>query len=189
MSLGMSSFQLHWISSKATKLATAHLFLGDLVKWAVHFYSELARKFVFFFFSWGHLWDESDPGELGETMTGGSLGIRSGSYGSLQQQALIQQQQQQQPPNGSLFLFAQSTPPRKPSKMPKEKFAQRIFKFAGRKKVGMLFICVISAAVFGCVLTVGKGQELFLYSIAFPFFSLETIALLEFGLVIWMLTG
>lgn len=100
-------------------------------------------------------------------MTGGSLGIRSGSYGSLQQQALLQQQQQQQQTNGASFHIVQTTPPRKPSKMPKEKLIQRIFKFAGRKKVGMLFICVISAAVFGCVLSVGKGQELGVYSIGF----------------------
>ncbi|KAK4797900.1 hypothetical protein SAY86_030226 [Trapa natans] len=90
-------------------------------------------------------------------MTGGSLGIRSGSYGSLQQQALLQQQSP--PPNGSSFHIPQTTPPRKPGKMPKEKFIQRIFKFAGRKKVGMLFICVISAAVFGCVLSVSKSED------------------------------
>ncbi|PKI51223.1 hypothetical protein CRG98_028371, partial [Punica granatum] len=95
-------------------------------------------------------------------MTGGSLGlgIRSGSYGSLQQQALLLQQQQQQQ-NGSTFQIAQTTPPRKPGKMPKEKekLAHRIYKFAGRKKVGMLFLCVISAAVFGWVLYVGKGED------------------------------
>lgn len=89
-------------------------------------------------------------------MTGGSLGIRSGSYGSLQQQQQLLLQ------NGGLPI--QTTPPpplpRKPSKMPKEK--ERLFhwivKFAGRKKVGMLFLCLISAAVFGWVMYVGNGK-------------------------------
>lgn len=90
-------------------------------------------------------------------MTGGSLGIRSGSYGSLQQQQQLLLLQ-----NGGLPI--QTTPPpplpRKPSKMPKEK--ERLFhwimKFAGRKKVGMLFLCLISAAVFGWVMYVGNGK-------------------------------
>ncbi|PNY07938.1 hypothetical protein L195_g004446 [Trifolium pratense] len=80
-------------------------------------------------------------------MSGGSLGIRSGSYGSLEKQ------------------FQNGLSPiqtgRKPSKMLKEK--ERLFhwicKFAGRKKVGMLFLCVISAAVFVWVLYVGKGED------------------------------
>lgn len=81
-------------------------------------------------------------------MTGGSLGIRSGSYGSLDKQL-------QNNNNGVSPI--QSA--RKPSKMLKEK--ERLFhwicKFAGRKKVGMLFLCLISAAVFVWVLYVGKG--------------------------------
>ncbi|KAI4368163.1 hypothetical protein MLD38_016750 [Melastoma candidum] len=80
-------------------------------------------------------------------MTGLSLGIRSSSYGSLLQQQLQ---------NGS-------SPPllRKPNKMPKEKLFHWIFKFAGRKKVGMLLLCVISAAVTGWVMYIGnnKGEE------------------------------
>ena len=39
----------------------------------------------------------------------------------------------------------------------KEKLFHWICKFAGRKKVGMLFLCVISAAIFVWVLCVGKG--------------------------------
>ncbi|KAI4374118.1 hypothetical protein MLD38_012153 [Melastoma candidum] len=80
-------------------------------------------------------------------MTGQSLGIRSGSYGSLLQHQLQ---------NGS-------SPPllRKTNKMPKEKLFHWIFKFAGRKKVGMLLLCVISAAVTGWVMYIGnnKGEE------------------------------
>jgi len=71
------------------------------------------------------------------------IGIRSGSYGSLDKQVQ----------NGSA---------RKASKMLKEKEKERLFlwicKFAGRKKVGMLFLCLISAAVFIWVLYVGKGS-------------------------------
>lgn len=83
-------------------------------------------------------------------MTSGSLGLRSGSYGSLQLQFQ----------NG--FQSNQTTPPiavRKPPKMFKEK--ERLFhwfyKFAPRKKVGMLLLCAVSALVFGWVLYVGKG--------------------------------
>ncbi|XP_027368217.1 uncharacterized protein LOC113874184 isoform X2 [Abrus precatorius] len=80
-------------------------------------------------------------------MSSGSLGIRSASYGCLEKQLQ----------NGvSPILTA-----RKPPKMLKEK--ERLFlwicKFAGRKKVGMLFLCIISAAVFVWVLYVGKGED------------------------------
>ncbi|KAL0442756.1 UNVERIFIED_CONTAM: hypothetical protein Slati_1998300 [Sesamum latifolium] len=89
-------------------------------------------------------------------MTTGSLGLRSsGSYGSLQQHQIQ---------NGSLSLPIQTTPPlssRKPPKMLKEK--ERLFhwicKFAPRKKVGMLLLCLVSAAVFGWVLYLGKGED------------------------------
>ncbi|KAE8728788.1 F3H9.11 protein isoform 2 [Hibiscus syriacus] len=84
-------------------------------------------------------------------MTGGSLGIRSGSYGSLDKQ--------QQ--NGVLLpVQAPTTIRAKPSKVLKEKetFVHWICKFAGRKKVGMLLLCLISAAVFVWVLYVGKGE-------------------------------
>ncbi|KAB2637361.1 hypothetical protein D8674_027895 [Pyrus ussuriensis x Pyrus communis] len=87
-------------------------------------------------------------------MTGGSLGIRSGSYGSLEKQL---QNNNINSINGVLPI--QSA--RKPSKMLKEK--DRLFhwicKFAGRKKVGMLLLCLISAAVFVWVLYVGKGED------------------------------
>ncbi|XP_052183743.1 probable hexosyltransferase MUCI70 [Diospyros lotus] len=85
-------------------------------------------------------------------MTTLPLGLRSsGSYGSLQQQF-----------QNSVSPI-QTTPPlgaRKPSKMNKDKESlfHRICKFAGRKKVGMLLLCVVSAAVFGWVLYVGKGE-------------------------------
>ncbi|GFQ07121.1 hypothetical protein PHJA_002856200 [Phtheirospermum japonicum] len=86
---------------------------------------------------------------------GGSLGLRSsGSYGSLQQHQQIQ--------NGLPSLPIQiSTPPRKPPKMlkEKEKLFHWICKFAPRKKVGMLLLCLISSAVFGWVLYVGKGED------------------------------
>ncbi|KAH7546000.1 hypothetical protein FEM48_Zijuj01G0154500 [Ziziphus jujuba var. spinosa] len=80
-------------------------------------------------------------------MTGGSLGIRSGSYGSLDKQLQ----------NG----ISPIQTARKPSKMLKEK--ERLFhwicKFAGRKKVGMLLLCAISAGIFIFVVYVGKGED------------------------------
>ncbi|XP_012091609.1 uncharacterized protein LOC105649546 isoform X2 [Jatropha curcas] len=92
-------------------------------------------------------------------MTGGSLGslgIRSGSYGSLEKH--FQQHQQN---GGGAHLPGQMIGRNKPAKMFKEK--ERLFhwicKFAGRKKVGMLFLCIISAAVFIWVLYVGKGED------------------------------
>ncbi|OIT20117.1 PREDICTED: uncharacterized protein LOC109220602 [Nicotiana attenuata] len=87
-------------------------------------------------------------------MSTGSLGLRSsGSYGSLQQQ-LFQ--------NSSSPI--QTTPPipsRKPPKLFKEKegLFLRICKFAPRKNVGMLLLCVVSAAAFLWVLYVGKGED------------------------------
>ena len=103
-------------------------------------------------------------------MTTMSLGLRSsGSYGSLQQQVQ----------NGVLAI--QTTPPlaaRKPSKMikGKESLFHWICKFAGRKKVGMLLLCAVSAAVFVWVLYVGKG----LMSHLFYPFSIGC-ALFDFG--------
>lgn len=103
-------------------------------------------------------------------MTIGSLGLRSsGSYGSLQQ---IQ--------NASFCLPIQTTPPvsRKPPKMLKEKerFFHWIFKFAPRKKVGMLLLCLVSLVVFMWVLIVGKGLAsyspsvfLFIYLVIYLF--------------------
>lgn len=85
-------------------------------------------------------------------MSGGSLGIRSGSYGSLEKQ-------QQQLQNNGVSLIQSA---RKPTKTLKEKdrFFLWIFKFAGRKKVGMLCLFTISAAVFIWVLYVGKGSSI-----------------------------
>ncbi|KAL5151183.1 hypothetical protein HKD37_13G037640 [Glycine soja] len=84
-------------------------------------------------------------------MSGGSLGIRSGSYGSLEKQ-------QQQLQNNGVSLIQSA---RKPTKTLKEKdrFFLWIFKFAGRKKVGMLCLFTISAAVFIWVLYVGKDED------------------------------
>ncbi|XP_044497164.1 probable hexosyltransferase MUCI70 [Mangifera indica] len=85
------------------------------------------------------------------TMTG--LGIRSGSYGSLDKQQLQN--------GGSLLPIQQTSTRTKPSKMFKEKVGLVLWicKFAGRKKVGMLLLFVISAAVFIWVLYVGKGEH------------------------------
>ncbi|KAK4421225.1 hypothetical protein Salat_2073000 [Sesamum alatum] len=86
-------------------------------------------------------------------MTTGSLCLRSsGSYGSLQQ---VQ--------NSSLSFSIQTSPPlsRKPSKMLKEK--ERlffwIFRFAPRKKVGMLLLCLVSLAVFMWVLICWQSED------------------------------
>ncbi|KAJ8761692.1 hypothetical protein K2173_004468 [Erythroxylum novogranatense] len=91
-------------------------------------------------------------------MTGGSMGIRSASYGSLDKPL---QQQLQQQNGGGVFFPIQTTTRTKPAKMFKEK--ERVFhwicKFAGRKKVGMLLLCVVSAFVFVWVLYVGKGED------------------------------
>lgn len=101
-------------------------------------------------------------------MSGGSLGlgIRSGSYGSLDKQLQPNSNNNSNGnSNGNSYNNYNGVFPiqtvRKPSKMLKEK--ERLFhwicKFAGRKKVGMLLLCVISAAVFVWVLYVGKGED------------------------------
>ncbi|CAL9084580.1 unnamed protein product [Musa textilis] len=88
-------------------------------------------------------------------MTGGSLGLRSGSYGSLQPQL-----------QNGVAVFPTQLPPilvRKTSRMSlsgsreKERILPRIFKFAGRRKVGMLLLLVASAAVLSFVSVVSKG--------------------------------
>ncbi|WOH11855.1 hypothetical protein DCAR_0831351 [Daucus carota subsp. sativus] len=81
-------------------------------------------------------------------MISGSLGLRSGSYGSLQ----LQSNQEVQ---SSLVVV------RKPQKMYKEKegLVHWFFKVAPRRKVGMLLLCAISAVVFGWVLYFGKGID------------------------------
>lgn len=90
-------------------------------------------------------------------MSGGSLGLglRSASYGSLQQQLhnnlVPNQSPSPSPPPPPAF--------RKPPKTmkEKEKLFHWICKSFGRKKVGMLFLCVVSAAFFVGVLYMGKG--------------------------------
>lgn len=82
-------------------------------------------------------------------MTGPSLGLRSASYGALDKQL-----------NNVVPPFQTA---RKPSKMMKEKDYSFpwICKFVHRKKIGMLLLCVVSAAVFLWVLYMGKGLSLF----------------------------
>ncbi|XP_042453591.1 probable hexosyltransferase MUCI70 isoform X1 [Zingiber officinale] len=89
-------------------------------------------------------------------MTGVSLGVRSGSYGSLQQQTQ----------NGSLFPSQlQPVTVRKPAKMSlsgsreKERIWVRICKFAGRRKVGMLLLLVVSVAVFSFISLFSKDED------------------------------
>ncbi|XP_010540448.1 PREDICTED: uncharacterized protein LOC104814215 [Tarenaya hassleriana] len=84
-------------------------------------------------------------------MTG--LGIRSSSYGSLEKTTTQ---------NGIVLpLQTTMTTRSKPSKMQKDRegIVHWICKFAGRKKVGMLLLCLISAIVFVWVLYVGKGED------------------------------
>ncbi|KAG2318906.1 hypothetical protein Bca4012_054876 [Brassica carinata] len=84
-------------------------------------------------------------------MTG--LGVRSSSNGSLEKTGL----------NGVvLSIHTTTTRTTKPSKMHKEReglLLPWICKFAGRKKVGMLLLFLISAVVFLRVLFVGKGED------------------------------
>ncbi|KAG6494249.1 probable hexosyltransferase MUCI70 [Zingiber officinale] len=89
-------------------------------------------------------------------MTGASLGLRSLSYGSLQQQLQ----------NGSL-LPTQSPPVtvRKPAKMSlsgsreKERILVRVCKFAGRRKVGMLLLLIASVAVLSSNSVLWKDEN------------------------------
>ncbi|XP_062011364.1 probable hexosyltransferase MUCI70 isoform X1 [Rosa rugosa] len=91
-------------------------------------------------------------------MTGGSLGLRTGSYGSLQ----LQQIQNGFPP------ILQTTPPplaRKPSKVllasrEKERVLPFVCRFLGRKKVIMLLLVVLALLVFvSNSFNVNKGME------------------------------
>ena len=99
--------------------------------------------------------------------SGGSLGLRSSSYGSLQQQQFQNNGGQQQKANNNI----QSTPPmgpassRKPSKMfvKENNLFLWMFKFVHRKKVGMMFLCLVSIAAMLWVLYVGKGVFFMLY--------------------------
>ncbi|CAL9216528.1 unnamed protein product [Arabidopsis halleri] len=86
-------------------------------------------------------------------MTG--LGVRSSSYGSLEKTGL----------NGVVLPIqittTTTTTRTKPSKMQKDRegIVHWICKFAGRKKVGMWLLFLISAVVFLRVLYVGKGED------------------------------
>ncbi|KAL9263778.1 putative hexosyltransferase MUCI70 [Drosera capensis] len=102
-------------------------------------------------------------------MTGGSLGLRTASYGSLSVQQQ-QQQQQQQTQNNPLLSnqYVAASPPRtvlisrKPVKMmmkEKERLVSWFCRFAGRKKVGMIFLIMVSLAALGRILCLGKGQD------------------------------
>ncbi|KAF9610825.1 hypothetical protein IFM89_025191 [Coptis chinensis] len=89
-------------------------------------------------------------------MTGGSLGQRASSYGSLQHL-----------PNNSVVLPIYTTPvvARKPPKMllsnarEKEKILPRICKFAGRRRVGMLLLVVVSVVVLMSLLSAVSKDE------------------------------
>ncbi|XP_058095400.1 probable hexosyltransferase MUCI70 [Magnolia sinica] len=92
-------------------------------------------------------------------MTGGSLGLRTGSYGSLQQQQLLLQ--------NSVAVAIQTMPVsgRKPPKMllpglrEKERCRPWICKITGRRRVGMLFLVIISAAVFTSLMSAFTKDE------------------------------
>ncbi|XP_068639185.1 probable hexosyltransferase MUCI70 [Aristolochia californica] len=88
-------------------------------------------------------------------MTGGSLGLRTGSYGSLQQQL-----------QNPAVLPIQTLPTRKLPKMlisssrEKERFLPRLCKIAGRRKVGMLLVVVFSVVLFTSLMSaITKDEE------------------------------
>ncbi|CAK9138230.1 unnamed protein product [Ilex paraguariensis] len=78
-------------------------------------------------------------------MTGASLGLRTPSYGSLQQQGQN---------GGGLLQTQNSFVLRKPPKISlsgsreKERFLPRIFRYLGRRKVGMLFLVIFALMAF-----------------------------------------
>ena len=92
-------------------------------------------------------------------MTGGSLGLRTGSYGSLQQHL-----------QNSVVLPIQTTPTppnigRKPSKMllsgarEKERFLHWLCKVAIRRRVVMPLLVLVSIAVFITLMSaISKGS-------------------------------
>lgn len=91
--------------------------------------------------------DERGAGRgIGETMTGGSLGLRSGSYGSLQQlhnpvffQAL--------PINSTPVSVRKNSKMLLPGAREKERRLSSVCKLASSRKVGMLLLLIISIAV------------------------------------------
>lgn len=102
----------------------------------------------------------------GRDFGGGSLGLRTGSYGSLQQAAL-----QQQNCNG-VSVSVQSSPVvvRKMQKMnvsgsrEKERILPWISKLVGRKNVGMLLLAIISIVALLTILSAfSKGSFFFAF--------------------------
>ncbi|KAL7186302.1 hypothetical protein ACSBR2_028111 [Camellia fascicularis] len=75
-------------------------------------------------------------------MTGGSLGLRTASYGSMQQ------------PQNDVFQIPNSFNVRKPSKMPlsglreKERFLPFICRYLGRRNIGMLILVALALLAF-----------------------------------------
>lgn len=85
-------------------------------------------------------------------MTAASLGLRSGSYGSLHQQLQ----------NGA-FSATQPILLRRASRSlsgirEREKTLHRIYKFVGRRKVGILLMLMISVTVLSFVSVISRGQ-------------------------------
>ncbi|GMP65790.1 hypothetical protein CsSME_00026445 [Camellia sinensis var. sinensis] len=86
--------------------------------------------------------DEAENCGFGGTMTGGSLGLRTASYGSMQQ------------PQNDVFQIPNSFNVRKPSKMPlsglreKERFLPFICRYLGRRNVGMLILVALALLAF-----------------------------------------
>lgn len=123
-------------------------------------------------------YDEGESSGVGSTMTGGSLGLRTGSYGSLQQQAQ----------NGGLQahnLFIS----RKPSKLSlsgtreKERFVCCLFRHLGRRKVGMLILVSFALLAFMAgFFSVNRGLylgycDIFLFLLfSFSFFERQPTA-------------
>lgn len=95
------------------------------------------------------------------TLSNGSLDLRPSSYGQLQPY-------QQQNQNGGVFLQQKvdqstlSVTYKKASNMfiskDKDDMFMWMFKFAPRKKLGMLLLCFVSIAVMLWILYVGKGE-------------------------------
>lgn len=96
-------------------------------------------------------------------MTGGSLGLRTGSYGSLQQQ----------PQNGISHIHTTPIVMRKPPKLllpssrDKEKLWSTFWRCFGRKKVAMLVLVALAVLVI-VIGSFGVSKGLF----SFPFFSI-----------------
>lgn len=127
-------------------------------------------------------------------MSGGSLGLRTGSYGSLQLQQLqqqLQQQQQQQHQNQQQqngFSNIQPTPIllRKPSKLllsrEKEKLRPFLCRFHRKFAVLLLVVLALFVFVFGSF-TVSRGLLIVIFSVFTIFFFLAMKAHLVLNLI------